>query len=190
MLSCTGKWFPKAKSFRQGRKRDRDREPECSSIWLEWFKDGKSHQEMVLAIFWEHDHATVSWAEKKKKSVESSSTVTTGRVGTWFEGRDVCSASFGLLVWGSAFTVTHQKTALFCQSVLFLCVYTVRVTLWVSHSPLIFSISLRFHSRSPSFPDMQRDATAWSRTCVLCWDMGAMSLLTLTFFICLRGCSS
>lgn len=86
--------------------------------------------------------------QKKEKTAESLSTVTTGRVGTWFEGRDVCSASFGLLVWGSAFTVTHQKAALFCQSVLFVCVYTVRVTLWVSHSPLIFSISLRFHSQS------------------------------------------
>lgn len=128
----------------------RDGAPECTSVRLEWFKNRKSHQEWV-SIFRECDHTTVSWA-KKTKTVESFSTVTTGRVGTWFEGRDVGSVSFRLLVWGSAFIATHQKPALFSEGPFCVCacvcVHTVRVTLWVSHSPLIFFISLRFHSHS------------------------------------------
>lgn len=86
----------------------RSQRSDHSSIWSEWFKEG----EVTIG---EHYHASVSWAEKKTRP-RALATVTTGRVGS----RIVGSASFGLLVWGSAFIAPHQRPALF-SSLLFLC---------------------------------------------------------------------
>lgn len=128
MLSCTGTWFTKAKSFRQSRETESLSAP--VSDWND-LRTGSHIGSRSLQSF--ENMIILPFPEQEKKSIKSvesfSSTVTTGRGGTWFEGRDVGSASFGLLVWGTAFIATHQKTALFCQSVLFLCVYTARVTL-------------------------------------------------------------
>lgn len=146
-LSCKGTWFTKTKSFRRSSETERLSAP--ASDWNDLrtgsrIRNGSQSFENVITLLFP--------GQKTPKTVESFSTVTTGRVGTWFEGRDVGSVSFRLLVWGSAFIATHQKPALFSEGPFCVCacvcVHTVRVTLWVSHSPLIFFISLRFHSHS------------------------------------------
>lgn len=169
-LSCKGTWFTKTKSFRRSSETERLSAP--ASDWNDLrtgsrIRNGSQSFENVITLLFP--------GHKKPKTVESFSTVTTGRVGTWFEGRDVGSVSFRLLVWGSAFIATHQKPALFSEGPFCVCVcahsqgYSLGFTLPfdILHLPEV-SLSLSRTHSTVQYMD------------ILCWDTQATSPLTLS----------